>query len=144
PNFMGAPVTGPTHRPLADMRWTIPLLVMLPLAPVSRAAVMFGVAPFDVNANSNLYRVDESTGAATLVGDCGFTRLGGLAFNVSGVLYGVTPGALYTVNALIGQATRIGLLGSDHPEGGLAFQPGTGALFAVKSTLADELVTLNT
>src|SRR4051794_6083432 len=100
-------------------RTTLLLMLLLTSAatPASPAAVMFGVAPFDVNLNSNLYRIDETTSAATLVGDCGFTRLGGMAFIAAGVLYGVTPGALYTVNTTTGQATRIGLLGSDHPEG---------------------------
>src|SRR6185295_1087887 len=50
----------------------------------------------------------------------------------------------YTIDTNTGAATRVGLLGSNHPEGGLAFQPGTGVLFAVKSVLQDELVTINT
>jgi DNA-binding beta-propeller fold protein YncE len=125
------------------MRWTTLLLVLL-AAPAAKAAVMFGVAPFDNTLDSNLYRIDESTGAATLIGDTGFTDMGGLAFNAANVLYGYTPGALYTIDTTTGAATRMGLLGSNHPEGGLAFQPGTGVLFAVKSVLADELVTINT
>jgi hypothetical protein len=119
------------------------LLVLL-LAPATRAAVMFGVAPFDNTLHSNLYRIDESTGSATLIGDTGFVDMAGLAFNSANFLYGYTPGALYTIETSTGAATRVGLLGSNHPEGGLAFQPGTDVLFAVKSVLADELVKINT
>jgi hypothetical protein len=113
-------------------------------AAAADAAPLFGVAPFQIGVNSSLYRVDESTGAATLIGDTGFERFGGLAFAPSGTLYGYTPGALYTLNTTTGAATRIGFLGTPAPEGGLAFQPGSGTLFAVDSTDPnDELLTIN-
>ena len=67
---------------------------------------MYGVGPFGTDVNSSLYRIDLSSGAATLIGDTGFERLGGLAASPAGVLYGYTPGALYTIDTTSGAATR--------------------------------------
>jgi hypothetical protein len=122
----------------------IAAMLLGPLLRAGHAATMYGVGPFEVGVHSNLYEINEASGATKLIGDTGFERMGGLAFNAAGVLYGYTPGAFYTINTTTGAATRIGLLGVNSPEGGLAFQPGTGVLYGVSSTLTDTLLTIDT
>lgn len=64
-----------------------------------------------MNANTNLYRVNTSTGAATVVGTHGIIDMRALAFNpVSNTLYahGNTNGSLYTINVNTGAATFVG------------------------------------
>jgi len=119
------------------------ILISLTAWQSVNAGIMFGTAPFVQGTNSNLYRINEQTGAASLIGTSGFAEIGGIAFNSAGVLYGYSPGSLYTIDTTTGTATRVGLLGVNAPEGGLAFQPGTGTLFAVSSTLSDTLLTIN-
>jgi len=128
---------------MRNIEAAIAILISLTAWQSVNAGIMFGTAPFVPGTNSDLYRINEQTGAATLIGSTNFAEIGGLAFNSAGVLYGYTPGALYTINTSTGAATRVGLLGMNAPEGGLAFQPGTGTLFAVSSTLTDTLLTIN-
>ena len=117
--------------------------ICLLLSPISTAGVLYGVGPWEVGVHANLYRIDESRGAATLVGDTGFDRFNGLAFRNDGVLFGYRGGALYSINSTSGAATQVGLLGINSPEGGLAFDPISGVLFGVSSTLTDTLLTID-
>ncbi|MCB9133984.1 MAG: PD40 domain-containing protein [Anaerolineales bacterium] len=65
-----------------------------------------------------LVSVDPSSGAATLIGDIGFTNVWGLSF-IEDLLYGVTSdGDLLQINPVIGVGTLIGNNGI--PLGGLA------------------------
>ncbi len=78
-----------------------------------------------------------------------------ITFNSSGVLYGATGGvgSLYTLDPTTGAATLVGaLVGATRASltygvNGLAFQPGTGTLYASTSpdspNSADSLVTIN-
>jgi hypothetical protein len=62
-----------------------------------------------------LYRIDVTTHNVTLVGNTGFDRLGGIAFNSSGFLFGVSggsanPGTLLLIDPYTGAAFPIGLI----------------------------------
>ena len=107
------------------------------LAQRASRAALYGVGPFAAGP-SNLYQVDTSTGAATVIGSTGVTSLGGLAAAADGTIYAYTSSALYTVNPGTGAATLVGPLGVSAPEGGLAIQPGTGTLFGVRSVQGDD------
>jgi hypothetical protein len=84
----------------------------------------------------NLYTVDKTTGATTLIGSLGNIEvdMGAITFDAAGVLYGtsVTSSArLYTIDPGTGAATAVGPLNTGFIfEGGLAFD-GSGNLFAV-------------
>jgi len=65
--------------------------------------------------DGRLYQIDVTTQVVTFIGSTGFERLGGIAFNANGVLYGVSGGSgsqgtLLTINLTNGAATVIGLL----------------------------------
>jgi hypothetical protein len=69
----------------------------------------------DVNSSGGgrLYRIDVTTQNVTLIGNTGFDRLGAIAFNSSGFLYGVSggglnPGTLLTIDPYTGAANPIG------------------------------------
>jgi hypothetical protein len=69
----------------------------------------------DVNSSGGgrLYRIDVTTQNVTLIGNTGFNFLGGIAFNSSGFLYGVSggsgnPGTLLTIDPYTGVANPIG------------------------------------
>lgn len=74
---------------------------------------------------SELYRVNSSTGATTLVGNLGPVSgyANALVFGANGTLY-MAGSSLYTVDTLTGAATSVGAIG--HQSGGdLAFIGGT-------------------
>jgi hypothetical protein len=88
-------------------------------ATASNAApVLYGLGDTDLDAarnHSNLYTVDTSTGAATLVGDTGFNLRGlainqftGRAYASRAELNSAGAGGLYEVNLSTGAATLIG------------------------------------
>ena len=93
-------------------------------------------------------------GAITNVGAT-VTEMDAIAFNTSGTLYGATGGAgsLYTINPATGAATLVhALVGASNASltygvNGLAFQPGTGSLYASTSpdspNSGDGLVAIN-
>lgn len=65
--------------------------------------------------DGRLYQIDVTTQMVTFIGSTGFERIGGIAFNANGVLYGVSGGSasqgtLLTINLTNGAATVIGLL----------------------------------
>jgi len=65
--------------------------------------------------DGRLYRIDVTTQAVTFIGSTGFQRIGGIAFNANGVLYGVSGGSasqstLLTIDPMTGMATVIGLV----------------------------------
>ncbi|HEY4284256.1 MAG TPA: hypothetical protein VGM62_14425 [Chthoniobacterales bacterium] len=80
------------------------------LGPVRQAkgdTILYGSSG-DTNANGGglLYRIDVTTQTVTLIGNTGFDRLGGIAFDNNGVLYGAAGGAL---NSLPGKLITIDL-----------------------------------
>ncbi|MGH8102157.1 MAG: PEP-CTERM sorting domain-containing protein [Chthoniobacterales bacterium] len=65
--------------------------------------------------DGRLYQIDVTTQIVTFIGSTGFERIGGIAFNANGLLYGVSGGSasqgtLLTINLTNGAATVIGLL----------------------------------
>jgi hypothetical protein len=102
----------------------------------------FGYA---IATDSNLYSIDLSTGAATLVGASAF--LEGLAISPTGDLYGTdTGGNLYAINSSSGAATLIGNTGRGNIEG-LDFSGNVllGASFSSTPTIfAIDLATAST
>jgi hypothetical protein len=156
------------------------LLVILALTlPIVRAGVvMYGVngghpnpdgSPLSIN-NGWLDIIDQTTGAVTPVGHpAGVSKLSGLAFLASDILYGSTingnPGFppplasaptsdLVQINPTTGALIKdIGLItagGTALQIADLAIQPGTGVLFAMSAsssgdfTAAGNLYTINT
>jgi plastocyanin len=69
----------------------------------------------NATGGGRLWLIDVTTQSASLIGDTGFDRLGGIAFDGSGTLYGVSGGSasqgtLMTIDPANGTATVIGLL----------------------------------
>jgi hypothetical protein len=66
------------------------------------------------NGGGRLWLIDVTTQNATLIGNTGFDRLGGIAFDSNGTLYGISGGAthppstLMTIDPNNGDATVIG------------------------------------
>jgi hypothetical protein len=89
---------------------------------------------FASDFSGNLYSVNTSTAALTLIGNTGITDLGDITFGSNGTLYGLGVGggpALYTINTTTATATLVGSTGLSFMfEGGLAFSPG-GTLYGV-------------
>jgi hypothetical protein len=90
---------------------------------------------------SNLYSINTSTGAATLIGSLGggISTANALVFSPSGTLFAADGSNLYTVNPNTGLATLVGSLGFGSG-GDLAFVNGKLYL----ATSSNQLVTLNT
>ena len=69
----------------------------------------------NATGGGRLWLIDVTTQSASLIGDTGFDRLGGIAFDSSGTLYGVSGGSsnqgtLMTIDPANGTAIVIGLL----------------------------------
>jgi hypothetical protein len=107
----------------------------------------------DLNSNGGgrLYRINVTTHNVTLIGNTGFDRLGGIAFNSGGFLYGVSGGSgsqgtLLTIDPYAGVATPIGPISNpDVGVDGLRFN-AQGVLYGAafdNSTGVGVLVTIN-
>jgi plastocyanin len=79
--------------------------------------ILYGSTGGDnASGGGRLWLIDVTTQGASLIGDTGFDRLGGIAFDSTGTLYGVSGGAthppstLLTIDPTNGQATVIGLI----------------------------------
>src|SRR6266536_1519132 len=92
----------------------ITVTFILALISVPRAEAQTTLCGSTGNLNSNgggrLYRIDVTTQNVVLIGNTGFDRLGGIAFNSNGILYGVSGGSagqgtLLTIDAANGTAT---------------------------------------
>jgi len=92
------------------------ILALISMPRAEAQTILFGSTG---NSNSNgggrLYRIDVTTQSVVLIGNTGFVRLGGIAFNNNGILYGVSggsagQGSLLTIDSMTGVATTIGLI----------------------------------
>jgi hypothetical protein len=89
-------------------------LVCMPRAEAD--TILYGSTGGDnASGGGRLWLIDVTKQSATLIGDTGFDRLGGIAFDSSGAVYGVSGGSanqgtLMTIDPLTGVATPIGLL----------------------------------
>ncbi len=109
---------------------TIAFILSVISTPRAEADTIVYGSTGDLNSNGGgrLWLIDVTTQTATLIGDTGFDRLGGIAFDSNGTLYGVSGGAthppstLLTIDPTNGNATVIGLI-SDPIQGvdGLRF-----------------------
>lgn len=98
--------------------------------------VIFGAAYVGSSAAANLYSIDPTTGAGTLIGSTGLKQLSALDFNpTTGVLYGIGLSAvtggyvLATINTATGASTLVGGV-TVGPFQDLAFA-GNGALYGL-------------
>lgn len=81
--------------------------------------------------DGNLYTLDPTTGAMTLVGNAGISigsTVGALTFGINGTLYATFDDALYSVSTTTGAATAIG-----DPNVGTGFASISGIAFAGSS-----------
>jgi hypothetical protein len=62
---------------------------------------------------SQLLVVDLETGQPTVIGPFGVDGMMDFAFDLDGTLFGATGTALYTINTVTGQATKVADLGGD-------------------------------
>jgi hypothetical protein len=120
-------------------RWLgIAVALILTLISIPRAeaeTILYGsTGDLNINGGGRLYLIDVTTQNVTLIGNTGFDKLGGIAFNSKGTLYGVSggsagPGTLMTIDPSTGVATPIGPI-SDPSLGvdGLRFN-SQGALY---------------
>jgi hypothetical protein len=126
-------------------------------AAATRAAVAVAfatagsaIAPpplFAVDLNGGFYTVNTSTGAATLVGPTGFTRVNALAANPAGEVYAMRartvgstePDVLFRIDPLTGAGTAVQTYTVDTDIRGLAFGP-LGRLYAVQNASASDLL----
>lgn len=91
--------------------------------------------------SSNLYTVDTTTGALTLVGATG-APLNGIAYDeVNDIMYGAASYNLYTINRSTGTATMIGGWGSSYLMIDIGF--GGGVLYG-HDIITDSIYTINT
>lgn len=91
----------------------------------------------DGRGAKGLYRVNLTTGAATLVGVHNLTDVFALAFNpVAGNLYGIAGGNLYRFNTTTGAPTLIGATGASGTINGLAWDSARSRLVGVTSNLS--------
>jgi DNA-binding beta-propeller fold protein YncE len=105
----------------------------------SPSGTLYGVSqgfPTDVPAGGQLYTIDPTTGAATLVAtmDTYVVTEGDIAFDpTSGILYAVDgAGQLFTINTITGAGTVIGTVGSNIDLSAMAFD-AAGNLYMVES-----------
>ena len=90
--------------------------------------VLFGLS----QTSYNLYTINPTNAATTLVGPTGLTSqnvLGGLTFSSDGTLYAVLNDALYTLNPGTGASTLIGPIGYNNVSGLTAMAPVPSAIF---------------
>jgi hypothetical protein len=97
---------------------------------------------------SNLYSINPTTGAATLVGATGFNEVSAIAFDGSGTLYGVGHiGAglplLITINTTTGAGTQVGATGLVFNFTDMSFRHSDGKLYAYSKSASQSVWTIN-
>jgi outer membrane protein assembly factor BamB len=90
-------------------------LISIPRAEAADTILYGSTGNLNSNGGGRLYSIDVTTQSVTLIGNTGFDRLGGIAFNSSGVLYGASGGSipgstLLTIDPNTGMATVVGLI----------------------------------
>ena len=92
------------------------ILALISMPRADAQTILFGsTGNLNSNGGGRLYRIDVTTQSVVLIGNTGFDRLGGIAFNNNGILYGVSGGSsgqgtLLTIDTTNGTATVIGLI----------------------------------
>jgi hypothetical protein len=92
----------------------------------------------------NLYSVNPSTGATTLIGSTGLSPGGNYELSTnSNTLYFALSNNLYTINTTTGSATLVGSLGGSAQLGALLWD-GVSTLYGVQTTPSQNVDTINT
>jgi hypothetical protein len=112
------------------------LALALASAASAGNSVLLGVASYAPFTQQGLYRIDASTGAATLIANTGLVNINGISFDtVTGTLYAYTTAAdLYKIDVNTGAATLLAQVNATVPEGDLAMTSPASA-FAVNAGL---------
>jgi hypothetical protein len=90
------------------------ILAFISMPQAEADTILYGsTGDLNVNGGGRVYLIDVTIQNVTLIGNTGFDRLGGIAFNSNGTLYGVSgastgPGTLMTIDPTNGVATVIG------------------------------------
>ncbi len=128
------------------MKTTAAALFLLTLlcAP-AKADLLYGIV-----SNGELHRIDTTTLTSTLIGDTGLERVGGLALDNSGVLYGLDGGSgdLLIFDQTTAANTVVGNIGRPvGPSTGLANDWTTDTLYGAtregSGSFSDSLVTVD-
>src|SRR5262245_2495611 len=106
------------HKHCLRLLWIIVVFIfaVLSMPWAEGDTFLYGsTGDFNANGGGRLYRIDVTTQNVTLIGNTGFDRLGGIAFNSSGFLYGVSGGSdpahqatLLIIDPYTGAANPIG------------------------------------
>jgi hypothetical protein len=133
-----SPLSGETAFP-EDQRKIVTARRALP-SPAARLAALVPGSLYGTDG-ANLFLIDKTTGAASLIGPHGAVEfaIGAIAFDAGGVLYGISlteAAQLYRIDVTSGAATAIGPLGIGFIfEGGLTFD-SAGRLIGVNQGVA--------
>ena len=91
------------------------ILALISLPRAEADTILYGSTGGDnASGGGRLWLIDVTTQTATLIGNTGFDRLAGIAFDTNRTLYGVSggathpPGTLMTIDPNTGDATVIG------------------------------------
>jgi hypothetical protein len=128
--------------------FTFALTVLFAIAVVRLAEADTLLYGSTGGTDGRLYQIDVTTQAVTFIGSTGFARIGGIAFDASGVLYGVSGGSasrstLLTIDPLTGVATVIGLVSDPNANiDGLRFN-SQGVLYGTAFEGVGVLVTID-
>lgn len=117
---------------MIPLRLSVLVGFLLLSASPSQAQTVYGVAYNGPGGLASLYSINPTNGAATIIGNTGYYRVGGIAFSPSGTLYGIGRDSgnyyLLTINTTTGAATPVGATGVDGAITDLSFR-GDGTLF---------------
>ena len=103
---------------------------------------LFGAAHQGSNGPSVFYTIDPADGTPTMVGPIGFERVGAMAFDGTGTLYGAgermdgtNTSVLMTIDPCTGVGTEVGPTGIARSLD-LSFENATGSLFGTSGLIA--------
>jgi hypothetical protein len=92
------------------------ILAFISMPRADADTILYGsTGNFNSQGGGRLYGIDVTTQNVILIGNTGFDRLGGIAFDSNGSLYGVSGGSaaqgtLLTIDQITGVATVVGLI----------------------------------
>ena len=111
-------------------------------APAVGESTLYGSVGF--GTPNNLYTIDIMTGSAMSVGPLNIGFMDGLAYDTDdSVMYGVTNGALHTIDLNTGNASIVGSFGGVPAVESIAYDSSTQTLYGVGTGGADFLVTID-
>jgi hypothetical protein len=118
-------------------------IVSLAWNPITQILYGNTAVGFGSTVNDQLYQINPSTGAATLVGTIGFNSVFALGFSNSGILYGIsnTSAQLLTINLVSGSGSLVAPVALTSAFD-LAFRPEDNVMFVADSG-TNALYTMN-